>query len=233
MISTGTQKNIANLRRKYYSWFYELIYSRLYDFGVGLFLRHFGGEVYFRKELMNGINFDGNGKILDLCCGTGGVTLAMLQEQGTTTRIIGLDRSSAQITRAIRKNALKSVSFIVSEASATGLPSGYFDKIFIGHALHEMPVGIRLAVLNEAKRLLHDDGQLILFEFNKPSSLVRRMWLGFWLGSWIPYPINFEKSTMIDMLERGLDNEVQGVGFRDIHKVTKFNDTIQIVTASK
>ncbi|MFC1846009.1 class I SAM-dependent methyltransferase [Chloroflexota bacterium] len=224
---------VQNKESKFYRWFYKRIFSRWYDSGVRFFLGHFGGEDGFRQELLRTIFFSSDDRILDLCYGTGGVTQSIIKRAGTLTRIIGVDRSVVQITNAIKKNTASNVSFVLSCASATGLLSGYFDKVFIGHALHEMPRRIRLAVINEAKRIIRNEGQVIIFEFNKPSSLKRRLWLGFWLLSWIPYPINFEKRTIQDMLEHGVDDEVRECGFRNVHKIIKFNGTMQIVTANK
>jgi ubiquinone/menaquinone biosynthesis C-methylase UbiE len=219
--------------RRYYRWFYEHIFSHCYDPGVRLFLSHFGGEGYFRKEMMSTAVFSGNCRVLDLCCGTGSLTMTIRQETGPLAQIIGVDESISQIEKAIKKNTFRNISFILGDASATCLPSDYFDIVFIGHALHEMSRSMILAVLGEAKRMMRNDGQLILLEFNRPAGLRRRWWLGFWLGSWIPYPLNFERRTLKDMFEYGVDGEVREAGFRDISKLVKFEGTMQVITAYK
>ncbi len=228
-----TESEVHSKERRYYWWFYEHIISCWYDPGVRFFLRHFGGEDHFRQELLSTIDFSSGDRILDLCCGTGGVTQSIIKKVGAPVQITGVDRSVVQITKAIKKNIYSNVSFTLGDAISTGLPSGYFNKVFIGHALHEMPRRIRLAVLYEVKRVVQNDGQLIVFEFNRPPALKRRLWLGFWLLSWMPYPINFEIRTMKDMLGYGVDNEMREAGFHNVHKLIKFDGTMQVVIAQK
>jgi ubiquinone/menaquinone biosynthesis C-methylase UbiE len=52
---------------RYYRWYYE---------------HHFGGEDFFRKEMLSTIMFSEGERVLDLCCGTGGLTLAVRQKAG-------------------------------------------------------------------------------------------------------------------------------------------------------
>lgn len=80
---------------------------------------------------------------------------------------------------------------------------------------------------------MRDGARLIVLELDNPSRLGRRLLLGLWLGYWLPWPINFENRTRRDMLRHGVANEVQETGFRNVCKLSKFQETMQVVMAEK
>lgn len=213
-----------------YRWFYDKIYSHLYDLAIAWVFLPFGGEKNFRNKLLEPLSFSGDEEILELCCGTGGCTMAIREKSGPGTKILGCDLSYGQIRAAKRKNGFRNVDFFVADARRTGLPSGKFDMVLVTHALHEMPRGDRLSVLAEAKRLTRQDGTVVVLELARPSNGAVRFVQGFWLGYWIPWPINFENRTRRDMLKWGLANEVSEAGFTDVKTTLKFSGSTQVVT---
>jgi demethylmenaquinone methyltransferase/2-methoxy-6-polyprenyl-1,4-benzoquinol methylase len=219
--------------RKWYKWFYDNIHSRQYDLLIRWFLWPWGGEKKFRQEMMEPVELFPNDRILDLCCGTGSSTFIIREKAGENAEIIGCDLSTGQIKRARKKNRFSNVRFIEADATNTGFGENYFDKVFIPHALHEMPRELRLKVLIEARRVLKVGGKLIIFELDNPDSPKRRLLLGLWLGYWLPYPLNFENRTRRDMLRYGVIDEVREVGFRNVQKISKFQRTMQVVIGEK
>lgn len=219
--------------RKWYKWFYDNIYSHQYDLFIRWFLWPFGGEKKFRQKMRESVDLSPNDRILDLCCGTGSFTFIIRAKVGKKAEIIGIDLSSGQIKNAKKKNTFNNIKFIKADAANTGLRENYFDKVFIPHALHEMPRETRLKVLIEARRVLKVGGKLIIFELDNPENPIRRLLLGLWLGYWLPYPLNFENRTRRDMLKYGVTNEVMEVGFRNVRKISKFQGTMQVVIGKK
>lgn len=219
--------------RKWYKWFYNNIHSRQYDLLIRWFLWPFGGEKKFREEMMRPVELSNDERILDLCCGTGSSTFVIREKAGEKAEIIGCDLSRGQIKRARKKNNFNNVRFIEADATSTGFEDGYFDKVFIAHALHEMPRKIRLKVLTEARRAMKEGGKLIIFELDNPDNLKRRLLLGLWLGYWVPWPINFENRTRRDMLRYGVTKEVRDKGFKNVQKISKFQGTMQVVIGEK
>ncbi len=205
----------------------------MYDLLIKLFLLRFGGERKFRLAMLKGIEFTAGEKVLDLCCGTGGLTLIIREKAGPGVEITGVDLSPRQIKRARKKNKYDNIRFILSDASSTGLPAGSFDKVFIGHALHEMDHTTRLAVIGEARRLLKSGGSLYILEFDLQASLWKRLLFEFSLGYWIPHPINYENRTMRNMFKHGVLNEVREEGFIETRKISRFSGTMQVVVAVK
>jgi demethylmenaquinone methyltransferase/2-methoxy-6-polyprenyl-1,4-benzoquinol methylase len=219
------------LNRKSYRWFYDNIHSRYYDLLMKYCFLPFGGEAKCREGLLAPIDFSPGEKILDMCCGTGGATVAIVGKAGEASVIIGMDISFGQLRRARKKRRLSKVRFLEGDVAGTGFEEGSFDKVFITHSLHEMQRENRLEVLTEAKRVLKEGGRVIVLELDRPESMFVRLFAGFWLFYWLPF--NFETSTRRDMLKRGLAHEVREAGFRRVRKISKLRGVCQVVEGEK
>lgn len=190
-----------------------------------------GGEEKCRDELISHINFIEKEKILDMCCGTGGATCAILRRAGGKSELFAMDLSSGQLKIAARRPELYNVQLIECDAANTSFPDCYFDKVFITHALHEMKRETRLSVLRETGRILKENGSVIVLELDEPESRMLRILFGFWFFYWLPF--NFETPTRKDMLNHGLTNEISEAGFRKVIKTPKFKGILQTVQGTK
>jgi len=191
----------------------------------------FGGEEELREELIAAIDFSPSEKILDMCCGTGGATLVIAKRAGENSEVAGVDVSSGQIEVARRRSRLGNVRFTEGDAASTGLEERYFDKVFITHALHEMSRDIRLKVLMEARRVLRENGKVVILDLDKPEDVLVRLFIGFWFFYWLPF--NFETPTRRDMLKHGLTKEVEEAGFKCVTKLSRHRGVFQIVQGIK
>jgi ubiquinone/menaquinone biosynthesis C-methylase UbiE len=90
---------------------------------------------------------------------------------------------------------------------------------------------MRLAVLNEARRVVRDGGIVAVPEMDEPLGFVRRLLVGFWWFYWLPF--NPETPTRRDMMRHGLAEEVKEAGFRDVRKSSLFGGTLQVVKGLK
>lgn len=217
--------------RKGYKWFYDHIHSHYYNLLIKWCFLPFGGENTFRTELIAHIDCRLTDKILDMCCGTGGVTFVIAAKAGEDSEIVGLDLSAGQIVIARKRNRFRNVRFLEKDVANTGFADGYFDKVFITHALHEMPREIRLKVLTEARRVLRANGQVIILELDSPKSVLVRLFIGFWFFYWLPF--NFETPTRRDMSAHGVTREAEEVGFKCITKLSKYHGVFQVVQGIK
>lgn len=217
--------------KKIYRWFYNNIHSSYYNIMIKWCLFPLGGEYKCRDELISHIQFSNSETILDMCCGTGGARCSILKHAGEKSQIIGMDLSSGQLKHASQRRDLQNVQFIEGDVASTCFPDCIFDKVFITHALHEMSHETRLQVLREAKRLIKEDGNLIVLELDEPDNLILRIFVGFWFLYWLP--LNPETPTRKDLLKYGLSNEIEEVGFRNITKESKFRGLLQTVQATK
>jgi len=219
------------ISKKTYKWFYDNVQSRYYNLLMKYCFLPFGGEEACRAGLIDHTDFSPHERILDMCCGTGGATYAISRKAAGTCTITGMDLSSGQIRVAKRGSGFGNVEFVEGDVSVTRFENRYFDKVFITHALHEMWRSDRLKVLNEAKRVLKDNGKVVVLELDRPKSFPVRFFVGLWFFYWLPF--NFETPTRRDMLRYGLENEVTEVGFRNVTKVSKHRGVFQIVIGEK
>lgn len=219
------------LNRKAYKWFYDNIHCHYYNLVTKWSFLPFGGEKKIREELIEPINLQAKDRILDMGCGTGDATFAIAKKVGKEAEIFGLDLSSGQINIAKKKNCFDNITFIERDATRTGFEEGFFDKVFITHAIHEMPREIRLNVLKEARRILKETGRVIVLELDNPENFFVRLFIGFWFFYWLPF--NFETPTRRDMLSHGITNEVKEAGFKNIRKISKHQGVFQIVEGEK
>ena len=113
-----------------------------------------------------------DGRILDLCCGTGDMTFALRDQAGNSSaRIFGADFSHAMLERAARKSEGSSFPPQWIEADALNLPfpSAHFDLVtsaFGFRNLADYDAGLR-----EIARVLRPGGQCGILDFGEPKGL--------------------------------------------------------------
>ncbi len=116
-------------------------------------------------------------KVIDVCCGTGAQVLEYERHGIIAT---GIDSSQGMLKIAIRNRMrLKAVNVSFQLADATNLPfpDGYFDYATISLGLHDKEKPIRYKIISEMKRIVKQDGALILVDFQVP--LPRNAWAVF------------------------------------------------------
>lgn len=219
------------LSKKTYKWFYDHVHSKYYSLLMKWCFLPFGGERKCRGDLLSPVEFASGEKILDMCCGSGGATLAISKKAGLGSEIIGLDLSTGLLRIAKNRLELNHVLFVEGDAVKTPFPDTWFDKVFITHAIHEMPQEIRLKVLAEGRRILKENGKIIILELDNPKSLWIRWFISFWFFYWLPF--NFETPTRRDMLRRGVVNEVEEAGFKNVTKASQYHGILQVVQGIK
>ncbi len=116
-------------------------------------LRKIGMKMYPVKERLN---------VLDVGCGTG-AHLKLYQDK--KCNVFGVDLSQAMINVAGKKLG-DNATLKVQDAATTGFEANKFDLILSSTVLHEMPEKIRLEVLEELKRILKNDGRILIIDFH-------------------------------------------------------------------
>ena len=119
------------------------------------------------REVIKRIIPDKKCRILDMCCGTfsNGISVAKSKPESL---VIGLDRSRPMLREGKRKvkgAGLKNVKLLCRDAAKTGFKSGVFDYVIIGLVLHECTPELWDGILNEAHRVLKNNGHLIILDW--------------------------------------------------------------------
>ena len=111
---------------------------------------------------------DGTGwRVLDLCCGIGGVTDVLSEWVGSSGTVIGADIDPAKLdhARCWAKNlGLGNVEFIEANAFDSGLPPFSFDLVHTRFALSVIENG--LGILDHMLTLVRPDGWIFVEEVN-------------------------------------------------------------------
>ena len=166
-----------------YTQIYDTFISRFYDLGLKIGLTPYGERI-LRECVYHAISplIKRGDRILDLCCGTGTLTILLAELFYNDCSIVGLDLSRGQIAQAQKKNIYSNLRFIAMDANNLTFNNESFDKIIVSAALHEMNKKQRLNVLSEIHRTLKKDGYLLIFEHHEPSAILHRVLYNYYLG---------------------------------------------------
>ena len=106
-------------------------------------------------------------RLLDLCCGTGDMTLA-LRRRAKTSNILGVDFSHAMLERARKKTP--SLRWVEADALSLPFPDAHFDLVtsaFGFRNLADYDAGLR-----EILRVVRDGGECGILDFGEPRGVI-------------------------------------------------------------
>ena len=107
-------------------------------------------------------------KVIDVCCGTGAQVLEY-GRRGIVATGIDISPSMLKIaTRNMTRQKAVNVSFQLADATSLPFLHGYFDCASISLGLHDKEKPIRYQIISEMKRVVKQDGALILIDFQAP-----------------------------------------------------------------
>src|ERR1039458_6779906 len=116
---------------------------------------------------------DPNAAVLDICCGTGDMTMALVRHRSKgATPILAADFARGMLSRAVRKFAEHESGVVALEADALHLPlrSASLDLIVTAFGFRNL--ANYEAGLREFNRVLKPGGQLGILEFSEPGGLL-------------------------------------------------------------
>jgi ubiquinone/menaquinone biosynthesis C-methylase UbiE len=151
-------------------------------------------------------------KLLDLCCGTGLSTEALVKTY-PRAEITGLDASAGMLAVAAKKPWAREVRWICGDAmdpAATGV-GGPFDGILMAYGIRNMPDPD--LCLRRVFELLRPGGTICFHEYSVRDSLKARMiWNAVALGIIIPAGLITSPKSDIYRYLRASVNAFDGVG---------------------
>lgn len=101
-------------------------------------------------------------RVLDLACGTGIIAREVASHVGPQGHVVGLDLNPDMLAVAgtVAEREELEITWQECRAEQTPFPDGSFDLVLCQHGLQFMPD--RRQVLNEAHRVLANDGRMVL-----------------------------------------------------------------------
>lgn len=145
----------------------------------------FGLHKKWKKVAVNQLKLKSGDRVLDLCCGSGDITLLMLDKKLSEMDFYAVDFSEKMINIA-QKRLPQNSNVTLLESDAMNLPfdEAYFDHIIISFGLRNLE-NIPMAML-EMSRVLKKGGNIVNIDFGKPSNPVIKMIYNIYFGSIVP-----------------------------------------------
>lgn len=176
MTSLPSRENKENFVREMFNSI-----ARRYDLMNTLMA--FGQDKSWRKFTVKRSELKPGGHGLDICCGTGMLTMEQAQAAGPAGRVIGLDFSENML--AVAKENLKDFRFKdniqLIQGNAMDLPfeENSFDCVTVGWGLRNVPD--ILTTVKEMVRVVKPGGKVVSLDMGQPEAPVFKQiyWLCF------------------------------------------------------
>lgn len=170
-----------------------------YDVLSWLVFAPVGSHDRLRERALDVLRIQRGQSILELGCGTGGMT-AKLLDRGA--RVLSVDRSPVMIDRA--KARVPNGTFEQSEITAYE-PKQRYDRVFFAFVLHELERDDRAKALALAKGALAPGGRIAVVDHARPQSGAIARWVSNFVHA-------FEPESVSALLEHGFEPELQAAG---------------------
>jgi len=120
----------------------------------------------YYKRYINGLELQGNERILDFGTGSGVCArhlAARLRKAGGHLTCLDISR----VWQAVSRKTLKhyhNVDYLLGDITTLNLPAASFDAVFIHAVLHDLDVSARPEILRHLARILVDGGKMFVCE---------------------------------------------------------------------
>ena len=137
--------------------------SSKYDFLNDIF--SFGFHGFWKRKLLDILKPNFGEKWIDLCCGTGDMSILLAKYMKSSENITGIDSASEALLVAIERSKEKhsSIEWIVGDALETNFPSHQFDGLLMAYGLRNLSNSEK--GLREAFRILKPGGRAGILDF--------------------------------------------------------------------
>ncbi|WP_319406621.1 bifunctional demethylmenaquinone methyltransferase/2-methoxy-6-polyprenyl-1,4-benzoquinol methylase UbiE [uncultured Desulfosarcina sp.] len=98
-------------------------------------------DVVWRKKLVSAMVIPENGKVLDVACGTGDLSLEICRQKGPLVKVVGIDFSPGMLCLAqekIRRNQNTTISLLTGDALALPFGNASFHAVTIAFGIRNI-----------------------------------------------------------------------------------------------
>ncbi len=229
---------------------------------AGKVLRHFDGvaEKYdvmnsllslgihhiWKNKAVQSLNLQTGARVLDVCGGTGDLSLLAAGVAGPTGRVVLYDINEKMMlagsTKVFRSPAGGTISYVQGDAEQLAFPDGAFDGTMVGFGIRNL-VRMKLG-FQEMYRVLKPGGKMLCLEFSKPTFSPFRWLYDLYSFHIMPYIgemivgnrdayTHLPESIRTFPLPEELNTLLEGIGFRDVAYQKLTNGIAVIHTAAK
>lgn len=152
-------------------------------------------DKWWRKKAVQRLRVNGNAPILDLCCGTGDLAIAIADSVGTDVQVIGSDFCHAMLkiardkegerTRDTRGGAGRpTIPFFEADSMSLPFDDNQFQCVTVAFGLRN--IVDTDAGIAEMFRVCQPGGQVMVLEFSQPTLPVLKQLYGFYFSTVLP-----------------------------------------------
>ena len=125
----------------------------------------FGLHRFWKRKLLDILNPTFGEKWIDLCCGTGDMSILMARYMKSSKNITGIDSAfqALSVAKARSKQNYSSIEWINGDALQTNLASNEFDGLLMSYGLRNLSSSYE--GLREALRILKPGGRAGILDF--------------------------------------------------------------------
>ena len=139
---------------------------------LDLFTRTFslGLDHYWRKRAVKLSGIMPGDRVLDICAGTGELSLILARTVGNEGSIVGTDYCENMLELARKKMGDKhsNVTFLFADAKKVPFPDNSFDAVTVAFGMRNIPD--TMLALKEIRRVLKPGGTLLCLELTRPQN---------------------------------------------------------------
>ena len=159
-----------------------------------------GGSYRLRRAFVSFLDVGSGDRVLELGCGTGQVTAALL---ATGADVVAVDRLPAMLEAARRR--APAARFVLADITSSGVDGG-FDAVVLSFVLHSFDRDARRALLRSSHSLLVPGGWVGVLDWSAPKGRVRA-------AAWRRFVRHLEpSSTARDVVEGALREDFTEAG---------------------
>ncbi len=149
----------------------------------------FNRDKFWRKFTVDKAGIRPGDHVLDVCCGTGMISVELAKKTGPSGIVTGLDFCGEMLE--VAKSNLKglqginNIEYVQGNAMDMPFPDNTFDCATIGFGLRNVP-DIK-KTLKEMIRVIKPGGRVVCLEFSKPSIPVFKQLYNFYFNRCVPF----------------------------------------------
>ena len=188
--------------------------TKFYDLGIKITMP----EGKFRNKLIRELNPIDDETILEFGFGTG-ENLRLAHKVAPNTEFIGLDIDPKIKKIADKKLNGMGIDLKLYDGGIFPFDSGKFDKVFSSLVFHHLDTDTKSHTLRELHRVLKEGGTILIGDWGKPTSRIRRM-----LFYFVQLLDGFK--TTRENVEGLLPEYISDCGFNDVKEIGYINTSI-------
>ena len=238
MIKDADYLKNPDKKRKYNQELFSIVAKK---YGFVTRVLSWGRDRVWKNKLLVNIPQLSEGKILDLACGTGDLTVGVAKKQ-PQNMVVGIDLTLEMLEIARGSCPISNVHFVMQDMNGIGVKDEAVDIVTGGYALRNAPDVDQ--ALGEIFRVLKPGGRAYFLDFSKSHSSGKQKLGYFILKAWgsmwgivlhaDPDIYGYIAESLKSYPDRKtLKNKVLSHGFIDFHSCTCFYGLIEMFDFKK